>query len=86
MEGWLNLLYTQLIPYKIGIKRRNTIDCLDQYACRGLGLWNSRDCEAVYVYKYMQLGPRTRLGTRVSMVAIWWLCASSSSETGNFNF
>ena len=26
-------------------KRRNTLGCLDQYACNVLRLWNSRDCE-----------------------------------------
>ena len=29
------------------VKRRNTIGCLDKHMCRGLRLWNSRDCEAV---------------------------------------
>ena len=28
-------------------KRRNTLGCLDQYACNVLRLWNSGDCETV---------------------------------------
>ena len=28
-------------------KHRNTLGCLDEYACNVLRLWNSRDCETV---------------------------------------
>ena len=28
-------------------KRRNTLSCLDQYTCKVLRLWNSRDRETV---------------------------------------
>ena len=31
---------------KSGAKRQNTLSCLDQYICRGLRLWNSRDHKA----------------------------------------
>ena len=31
-------------------KCRNTLRCLDQYTCNMLRLWNSRDCETVYVF------------------------------------
>ena len=67
--------------------------CLDQYTCRRLRLWNNRDCEMVLVYKYMQVmetmkqsGPWSSLGTHGSLVVMWWLCISSSSETRNVYF
>ena len=74
-------------------KCRNTLGCLDQYACNVLRLWNSRDCETVYVYKYAQRmetmkqpGLWSSLGTHGSLVVIWWLCISSSGETRKFDF
>ena len=35
-------------------KRRNTLGCLDQYACNVFRLWNNRDRETIWVYKYAQ--------------------------------
>ena len=39
---------------KSDIKCWNTLSYLDQYMCRVLRLWNSRDREAVYVDKWVQ--------------------------------
>ena len=39
---------------KSDIKCPNTLGSLDRFMCRGFRLWNGRDREAVYVYKYMQ--------------------------------
>ena len=87
--SWLNIvkdgnssLWCQIpgaIRNKSNGKRRNTLGCLDQYACNVLRLWNSRDRETVYVYKYAkrmetmkQSGLRSNLGTHNSVVVIWW--------------
>ena len=35
------------IVNKNDVKRQNTLGCLDQYTCKVLRLWNSRDCETV---------------------------------------
>ena len=66
---------------KSDCKHRNTLGCLDQNTCNLLRLWNSRDRETVYVYKYAQRmetmkqsGLWSSLGTHGSMVVIWWLC------------
>ena len=72
-------------------KRRNTLGYLDQYACNVLTLWNSRDRETVYVYKYAQRMETMKqtwssLCTYGSVVVIWWLCISSSGETRKFDF
>ena len=56
-------------------KRRNTLGYLDQYACNVLTLWNSRDRETVYVYKYaqrMETMKQTCEAVYVLM-ALWWL-------------
>ena len=81
----------KVILNKSDVKYRNTLVCLDQYMCKVLRLWNSRDCETVYVYKYLQKmetlkqsGPWSSLGTHGSLVVIWWLCISSSGEDRNF--
>ena len=81
------------VLYKSDSKRRNTLGCLDQYTCNVLRLWNSRDRGTVYVFKYVlrmetmkQSDLWSSLGTHGCLVAIWWLCISSSEETGKFDF
>ena len=96
---YFSLLYHRMKQighqYKIRatLKRRNTLGCLDQYACKGLRLWNSRDHETVLVYKYMQRIETMKqsrlwssLGTHGALVVIWWLCISSSVNPENFAF
>ena len=49
---------------KSDVACRSTLHCLDQYMCRGLRLWNIRDCEAVYVYyEYEQMMETKKVGT-----------------------
>ena len=45
--GWLDN------HYKSDIKRRNIIDCIDQYTDWEMRLGNSQDRETVFVYKYV---------------------------------
>ena len=42
------------------IKHRNTLGCLDRYTCRGLRLWNSPECEAVYISTFRRGRPWNR--------------------------
>ena len=53
-KQWEEALHTNvsshwLSPYihKSDVICRNTLSCLDQYTCKLLRLWNSRDCETV---------------------------------------
>ena len=68
-----------------------SLSCQDQYICRGLRLWNSRDRETVY--KCMQStetmkhsGLWSSLGTHGSLVVMWWLYIPGSGEIGNLIF
>ena len=77
---------------KNDVKCQNTLGCLDQYTCKVLRLWNSRERETVWVYKYAQMmetmtqsGLWSNLGTHGSLVVIWWLCISSSGEARKFD-
>ena len=59
-------------PNKSDVKRRNTLGCIYQYVCPWLRLWNSWDCEAVLVCKYVHM-METMKQSGVYFRS-WWEC------------
>ena len=50
----IHQINAMVIFNKSDVKRLNAHGCLDQYTCKRLILWNSQDCNTIYVNKYVQ--------------------------------
>ena len=90
--NWINIDSVNVFSHRLtfnksDVKCWNTLGCLDQYICKVLRLWNSRDHETGAENGDMKRsGLWSSLGTHGCLVVIWWLCISSSSETRKFEF